>query len=40
MLDCINIRKKIHNIYEELKQQCVVLKNPYKKFPPIKIKLL
>jgi len=41
MLGCIHIRKKIDNtIYEELKHLCIVLKIPYKKFPPIEIKLL
>jgi len=30
-------KKKTLNIYEEVKYLCRVLKNPYKKFPQIKI---
>jgi len=37
MLGCIHIRKKTYNIYEELKHLRIVLKIPYKNFPPIKI---
>jgi len=40
MLGCILILEKICNVYEELKHLCIILKIPYKKFPPIKIKFL